>query len=268
MLFERWTHETYIADRRARGQGVPILFRDALGLRLECVMIDVLHCVDQGIASHLIGNVLWYLGVDRGVFGGRNQAEKVKNMYADISEWYKRTHCVGSRVQGAITVERLRTNGNWPKLRAKAAATRHLSHYALSIMQIHGDGSEHDLKVLALCRLLCRFYGILDSESMFLTSGVRAELPILGQQFGILYASLSAQALRDKRKFFKMSPKLHLFVHLCEWQGIEYSNPRFYWCYADEDLVGLMVEVAKTCHPKTMAMNTLFKWLHLEFDCE
>ena len=41
-----------------------------------------------------------------------------------------------SRVQGKLTVERLRTDGGWPKLKAKAAATRHLVHFALELVAI------------------------------------------------------------------------------------------------------------------------------------
>ena len=63
-----------------------------------------------------------------------------------------------------------------------------------------------------------------------------------------------------------MSPKHHLFQHLCEDQALAYGNPAFYWTYADEDLVGLLIEVAHSCHPSTMATVGLFKWRILAFD--
>ena len=28
------------------------------------------------------------------------------------------------------------------------------------------------------------------------------------------------------------------------------GNPRFSWCYSDEDMVGQLVEVAESCHPE------------------
>ena len=61
-------------------------------------------------------------------------------------------------------------------------------------------------------------------------------------------------------------PKLHIFVHLCEWQAGEFGNPRSYWTYADEDLVGLLVECAQSCHAKTVAPSALFKWVHVHFN--
>ena len=65
-----------------------------------------------------------------------------------------------------------------------------------------------------------------------------------------------------------MSPKVHLWEHVCEVQAVLYGNPRYYWCYADEDLVGHLIEIAETCHPMTLAISVLFKWLHCSYAAE
>ena len=44
-----------------------------------------------------------------------------------------------------------------------------------------------------------------------------------------------------------------------------YGSPSAYWTYADEDLVGKMIEVAETCHPRTLAETALLKWMHAYF---
>jgi len=97
-------------------------------------MVDALHTVDQGVASHLIANVLWLFGVVRKVFGGATQAEQVEKLYAHMNQWYKDTN-PSSKIKGKQTVERLRTQGGWPKLKAKAAPTRHMAAYALHLAQ-------------------------------------------------------------------------------------------------------------------------------------
>ena len=76
---------------------------------------------------------------------------------------------------------------------------------------------------------------------------------------------MSADALARGAKAYNMSPKLHLFQHLAEWQSVEYSSPKFYWTYADEDMVGHMIECASTCHPRTLAVTALFKWVTFSF---
>ena len=228
-------------------------------------MIDVLHTVDLGIAAHIIANVLWVFAVVRNVFKGGNQEDRVRKLFAHMQKWYKVTKAK-SKLQGKLTVERIRTQGGWPKLKAKAAATRHLASYALHIVQTFGSMSvDEDRKILGVCQLLCSFYSIMDSESQFLSPAAKTELPKLGARLVGLYSSLATEAKRNNLKLWKLQPKLHLFLHLCEWQAISQGNPRYYWTYSDEDLAGKMAEVASTCHPTTMAISAIFKWLHLSF---
>ena len=77
---------------------------------------------------------------------------------------------------------------------------------------------------------------------------------------------MAAESAAARVKMWKMNPKLHLFDHLCDYQAGEGLNPRSFWTYVDEDLVGLLVEVAESCHPVTTAPSALFKWLHVYFD--
>ena len=79
-----------------------------------------------------------------------------------------------------MSLGRLRTQGQWPKLKAKSAATRHLAPYALHLITTYQDGSGNDAMSLASRKLLCRFYEVLDSQQQFLDEGAREELPMLG----------------------------------------------------------------------------------------
>ena len=50
------THDSYVAELVAAGKEVPVLYK-IKGLRHEGVMVDILHAVDQGGASHVAANV-------------------------------------------------------------------------------------------------------------------------------------------------------------------------------------------------------------------
>ena len=260
----RWTHEKYLEFLRAAGIAIPALLILALGFRLECVMIDVLHTVDQGTASHMIANVFWHFAVRRKAFGAGTQEACINKLFKHMQDWYA-TSKPSSKLKGALTVDRVRTRGGWPKLKAKAAATRHLAAYALRLCIQFGTAVKEDRQILSLCQLLLRFYEILESESQFLSVMARTELPDIGLKFVGLYTALATAAKQEGVKMWKLNPKLHLFLHLCEWQAITQGNPRFYWTYADEDLQGAMSEVAQSCHPMTMAPSAMFKWLWLSF---
>ena len=94
----RWTHASYLRFLRAAGLAIPALLVLAVGFRLECVMVDVLHTVDLGVASHLIANVFWLIAVIRRVFGGTTQEAQIKKLHEIwISGTRRRSHRLASK---------------------------------------------------------------------------------------------------------------------------------------------------------------------------
>eukprot|EP00959_Pyramimonas_sp_CCMP1952_P452710 9467039-Pyramimonas_sp.AAC.1 len=260
-LFTRETHRDFL---RPRGQAIPTLLNYVRGLRLENIMVDVPHAIDLGVAAHTLGNILFLFGAVRKSFGGTNMNAGVEKMSEHMHAWYS-THKVDSRLRGKLTLEVLRQQGGWPKLRGKAAPVRKLAKYALHVVELFQDGSEHDRLVYALIRCLCKFYDIIDANSQFLPEESKNEMSVLGRKFCQIYNALAVQAFNDHIRMWKLSPKMHVLIHLCETQSATRGNPRFVWTYADEDLVGCMIDVARTCHVRTVSFSVLFTWLHCHF---
>ena len=96
----------------------------------------------------------------------------------------------------------------------------------------------------------------------FFTDEQKKTLHDLSQIFAGIYARLSADAFARGVRMWKMQPKLHLLQHLLEYMITYQGNPRYYWTYQDEDLVGNMIEVARGVHVSTLAISVLFKWMH------
>jgi hypothetical protein len=270
-----WEHEDYISYLRATGRAIPVMFRPnggIIGLRLSCVMVDILHTIDQGVGSHIIANATWYYAVLMAVFGGATYAERIARCEQDLKAWYKRTR-TKYRLQGRLTVERIRTSGDWPKLKAKAAATRHLAAYALDltlrfarVASLDPFTSSHDQRSIAVCQLLVEFYDIIARESQYLSNAAKVRLPQLGNQLAAIYSQLATMCFNRSLRLWKTSPKLHLFLHLVLHQAPMIGNPRFWWTYGDEDLVGHMINIAEGVHPATIAASVLAKWLWCIFD--
>ena len=262
----RCTHEAFMRSRLAAGLAVPALF-NCIGFRLECIVADVLHCVDQGIGSHIIGNILWILIAIRAVHGGHNFAERVRLGNIHLKNWYKETKCK-SRLQGPLTPERLRPTGDWPKLRAKAAQTRHMAAYALYMMgefgQFHSVDDYtrlHDELALGVCQLLVRFYELLNNSSQHFGDVAINEFHNIGNQLTSMYSQLATMAFNRGQRFWKLSPKFHQFIEMCLYQVVSMGNPRYYWCYGDEDLVRILIGISESVHPNTLASSVLCKWL-------
>ena len=99
----------------------------------------------------------------------------------------------------------------------------------------------------------------------FLDADAKVELPKLGQSICQMYGRFAVDAVKEQKKLWKPIPKLHCFDHLCSWQALESGNPRRFWCYADEDLIGQLIDVAESCHASTLCVTAMFKWLHVQF---
>ena len=48
-----------------------------------------------------------------------------------------------------------------------------------------------------------------------------------------------------------------MMVHIAENTPV---NPRFFWTYADEDMVRIVTGIAKAAHPRTLALTVMHKW--------
>ena len=254
-----WTHESYMADVESKGELPPNVF-GICGLRLECIMVDVLHAVDLGIASQIIGNVLYEI-LPR---FGPNKDVQIQALNSRLKTWY-RENKVTSQIRGKLTMSALKAPGKSPELKAKAAATRHIAPFAAQLAAEFNDGTLHDVRRQAVIDSLVDFYTIIEHGSRQISDKGLQRLPACCQQLCTAYAFLASEAEQAQEPAWKEKPKMHLFQHLCLYQAHQFGNPRYYWTYPDEDMVGQMVEVAKSCHPSTMAKTALYKWLVMVF---
>ena len=119
-----------------------------------------------------------------------------------------------------------------------------------------------------MTKLMARFYEIVDTDARFFTAPVLEELKRIGQEFMGCYIALSIEAAESVPPVhaWKLVPKFHIWQHLAEWVPSIWGNPRFFWTYCDEDLIGSMTEIGASCHPNTLPITALFKWLVYIFE--
>ena len=279
-------HDTRFADRSYRAHmealslPLPVLLALVVGLTLSCITIDCLHALDLGVSSHIIANTFWTT-ILRQVWGKTNQDDSTAELEKDLKSWSK-TEKIGSRIQGTLTKERIRatTDTGYPKLKAKGAQTRHLAPYSLALAKrwqrvahAHStpeerDHATHDALVVGVNQLLVDLYQTMMTSGRFFSGEALQRIRTIGFQLPIMYMRLYSSAHKLGVKMWKLTPKLHMIQELLIYQCVEWGNPLYCWCYADEDLVGLMVEIAHSCHISTIAVTALFKWLVLAFDTE
>eukprot|EP00959_Pyramimonas_sp_CCMP1952_P455991 9472441-Pyramimonas_sp.AAC.1 len=262
----QFTHETYVEHVRRNGLELASFFVHVVGFRLECVLVDVLHAADLGMSASIIGNILWET-VANHMWGATTIQGNVKLLADDLKKWYESTKCP-VRLQGELTKDRLRPDGKYPKLKAKAAATRYLADYALLLAKRFNDGTGHSSLKIHVADNLVQFYNLMSEAGQFFNDAEKKKFAEIGNNLSRLLSVLAAEAFAKDEKLWKYAPKVHLIEHLTQDQAPVWGNPRYFWTYADEDLVGLLVEVGKSCHVRTLPTVALCKWLIIAFDDE
>ena len=106
-------------------------------------------------------------------------------------------------MQEKLSVERLRSASGWPKLKAKAAMTRHVARFALHLVCERDTNSPRDRRRFAVCQPMVKFCDIGQKEPMF---------------------------VRRAGKVWKMSPKIALVsASRRRWQPVAGpERPRFW----------------------------------------
>ena len=212
----------------------------------------------------MIANVL----VEVASHFGTNQKNQAAALRKDLQEWYKKQprEVKDSKIQGKLTWERLRTKSDWPKLKCKGVATRHLAAYAAELASRFNSGSIHDRRRQAVCDLLVRFYEIVEKGPSVLSDELQSEMAEIGRLMLGTYFALSQEAVDNGVRAWKATPKFHLFMHLCLEQ-CRVWNPRHFWCYADEDLQRHIAEIAESCSSLRLVPVVLHKWIILAYEC-
>ena len=97
-------------------------------------------------------------------------------------------------------------------------------------------------------RSITGWFDALERAKRFLTDEEKVTLHKLGLKFVSTLDRLAIIALRSGSNRWKLQPKIHTLIHVCEdhlWYGY---NARFLHCYVDEDFMGLTKRLALKCH--------------------
>lgn len=220
---------------------------------MTCICIDVLHTVDLGVTAHVLGNIFYLVASQR-----RGSLENEFEWIDAELDKYTKKRKRRPMLRGKLTLKRCKTGSGYPKLKAKGSNCRELIDFGFFLAR----QANLDERVIALAQLLQEFYKIIYSQPLHMDQASIDRMEEIGEDFSKIYAGLSNEAFRQRRKQWKISPKHHLFLHLCihcvRATGL---NPRSYWCYCDEDLVGQLITIGESCHPRTLAPVALAKWV-------
>jgi hypothetical protein len=238
-----------------------------------------MHAGDLGTFQDAVGSLFWLEITHRPLY--RNRARGLAALNRDLNLYYGAHQDENlTRVTPLSLSQILAKTPPYPHLKAKAAQTRHLAEFCLTLARRHrfGDatrapfvfGQRHRLSEQSVQHgdlLIALFEGLLAyhqscAASPFSVDNCKSAMYRYLQSLEALNAMWRAGVPLELQASlpFHLRPKAHLCQHLVEDKIQAYGSPSGFWCYRDEDFIGACKTIAhKTMHPATLEVKMLQK---------
>ena len=228
-----------------------------LGSFFSGIVLDWMHTVDLGVAQMCLGNILWFVFLRLGGLVTREQEalSRIMNYLSDAANEIGQAMPFSKLTLGMIRGSDLR-----PQLRAKAAVTRRLVPIVLQMLHMHFPPvDDHSLRMVRCLDFLAKAYHELEHWG----AGSASRLEVFCRRHVLLYLSLAEDTARGDGEWllWRWKPKHHMLLHLSKEQAERMGNPSNWWCYQDENSIGIAVSIAESVHPSTLPTASMTKYL-------
>ena len=196
-----------------------------------CILQDWMHCVDLGVAQDLIGNLFFEIQQS---LPGANMDDRVAVLMGRLRGYFKTLPPSASRLSNR-TSEMIKQPQKGPKLRAKAAETRHLIPFSASLAHEWCGPDAHS-------RTRAGLFENLYTLATHISAPVYDEAGAIAscRRVCALATALEAEMLRKdpRSKRWRVKPKLHLLQEMIEFTAPHRGSPSEFWTYQDESWCG------------------------------
>lgn len=232
--------------------------KDIVGFHPALAWRDLMHILYvDGCANDLAGAVLLVLAGGVKMVRARLE-ENLQNLFMEFRRWCNSQRLECTHDGFTLATLHFPTGHSWPWLGGKAADVR------LAVAWLADKHRSNAGLVCGSCVLaLARFTFLVRSSGALLEPGPQQEAAACGFRYLGLYVQLAAQALQERAPLYKIRPKMHFLWHICHRLSRCRLNPQLFSCWAAEDYVGKIANVAEQTHRRTTPARTLQRYLFM-----
>jgi hypothetical protein len=219
------------------------------GMTVWHFALDMLHVMELGGTSQMIGNVLFYIVYMLMTDVTRTAA--CNRIWSEILELYEELEVHHDHRLKELHLKNFYdTKAPWTNFPCchfmKAAEVKGLIKPVLRLAERYCDMSDDEGKHVVLAmRNLSVFYDALSSAPMTPDESHRKKLNDSMTKFLLHYSYLGKLAFDQRRQMYSFVPKIHYMAHLA--QQAMFLNPKYVTCYSGEDYVGQISQLGHTC---------------------
>ena len=219
------------------------------------IILDLMHILDLGVLQYFLASALLYMYRSYPFRG--NAEQKMELFWAMAVLVYKELKVSdASRLPYNKFIKVLETgNANeFPYLGGKAAVTRRfVSCLRLMLSKMSSSLIGHRFHHIEIClEAIERMYEIMFQHTWSLGADATVAQACV-RRFCLHQNVLCSEAINDGEFYFQVTIKTHMLQHSA--MHFEYYNPRMFWCYPDEDLMGRIAALASGVVKGTAILN-------------
>ena len=234
------------------------------GFTGDIVWPDVLHCLYWGSARDAVSSILIMLCLCLYVFGRGTIEWALEQAGLEWDEYCKRI-----KYKSGIGHFNRKTLGytkrkSAPQIKCKAMDVKvmvgWLSEKLCGMANAYEESPEFGL-AQGCVFWLNMFINVLEVADLILTPRQCQVAIKAGENYAMFYSALRKWANGVRLKLFLQRPKFHKFLHRVV-QRLKKCriNPRYFDCFGDENLIGIVCNVAKICHPLAVGKSCIARW--------
>ena len=169
---------------------------------------------------------------------------RLERLYIEYTEFCRERKIYD--VLDKITPENIHLQGSTEGvfISGKASACRRAVEFALFLANKHNRGTDDDELRYGAIWGLHEYYEIIARGDRYLTRSQVEHLQAAVLVSEQCYFALRSRSVQNEEfRMWSPKPKFHMWLHLADdFIGVTFINPRFTWCYMDEDFVGRISE--------------------------
>lgn len=227
-----------------------------VGFCLQQIYPDLLHVWNLGISRDLIGCVLKIILTNESVFSGPNIAARLQTA-TDSLRSFARRNGFHLKMKRLTKKKIMWASKKYPEFRGSGSDSHVVAVWLESVLSAHSD------QFPDLCTLLWsgnRMMKVLYNAGRFLDAQERETVRVLGRIFCQLYLNKASEAIQNSVFLWKVRPKMHLLVHICECRS-GFLNASFYATWLDEDWLKQISRTMRLTSVKTTQVRVMERWL-------
>lgn len=241
-------------------------FLQLKGFDVKMLAIDMLHCWHLGIGRDLVGSAVKTL-VRLRYWPGTSIEKSLGRATLCLRRWAKQ-HGLTLACR-SLSKSSIGWDQDYPELRAKGydcyVILKWLAEETSSNPPVGTNAVEQDYLDRISATIWCAnsWLSSLSNAGMFLTEHQQELKTVIGAHYVSLYVGLAAQALAEKKKMWRVRPKLHLFHHRVIENRPSRLNPvaTCTTTWMDEDFIKKTMKVKRMTHRRKATVNSLRRWL-------